>query len=53
MATTTATQIETVETNTNPLANIWLGILGTFLGGTLLCTTVLVAWPILAKIMAG
>lgn len=45
------------ETNaaevSNPLANIWLLFLGTLLGGTLLCTAVLVAWPIIANLTAG
>ena len=36
----------------NPLANIWLLFLGTLLGGTLLCTVVLVAWPIIAHLVA-
>ncbi len=42
-----------VSAGTNPLANAWLFILATLLGGTLLCTTVLVAWPIIAKLVAG
>ena len=37
----------------NPLANVWLFVLGTLLVGTLLCTAVLVAWPILAHLFAG
>ncbi len=37
----------------NPLANLWLGILAVCLGGTALCTAVLVAWPIIAKMIAG
>ncbi len=38
---------------TNPLANLWLGILAVCLGGTLFCTAVLVAWPIIAKMVAS
>lgn len=37
----------------NPLANIWLFVLGVLLIGTLLCTAVLVAWPIIANLVAG
>jgi hypothetical protein len=37
----------------NPLANVWLFILATLLVGTLLCTAVLVAWPIIANLIAG
>ena len=37
----------------NPLANVWLFVLGTLLVGTLLCTAVLVAWPIIANMIAG
>jgi len=37
----------------NPLANVWLFVLGTLLVGTLLCTAVLVAWPIIANLIAG
>lgn len=43
---------ESVESS-NPLANVWLLVLATLLGGTLFCTVVLVAWPILAKLFAG
>ena len=39
--------------SSNPLANLWLVVLAVLLGGTLLCTAVLVAWPILAKMFAG
>jgi len=47
-------QIETAEQEImNPLANVWLGILAILFAGTLACTTVLVAWPILAKLTAG
>jgi len=61
MANTIATTIENTEiieqqaeqVATNPLANLWLGILTVCLGGTLLCTAVLVAWPIIAKFTAG
>lgn len=38
---------------TNPLANMWLVVLATLLGGTLFCTAILVAWPIVAKMVAG
>jgi|GEM_PF-616278 len=37
----------------NPFANIWLFVLGTLLVGTLLCTAILVAWPIIANMVAG
>jgi len=37
----------------NPLANVWLFVLGTLLVGTLFCTAVLVAWPIIANMVAG
>jgi len=57
MATAIATSIENVHSEeqvaSNPLANLWLGIMAVCLGGTLLCTAVLVAWPIIANIMAG
>ena len=39
--------------SSNPLANLWLVVLAVLLGGTLLCTAGLVAWPILAKMFAG
>ena len=35
------------------LVNIWLGVLGVYLVGTLLCTIVLLAWPIVAQLAAG
>ncbi len=38
---------------TNPLANLWLGVLAVCLVGTLFCTAVLVAWPIIASMIAG
>lgn len=41
------------EATSNPLANLWLGIMAVCLGGTALCTAVLVAWPIIAKMVAG
>ena len=41
------------QATSNPLANLWLGILAVCLGGTALCTAVLVAWPIIAKMVAG
>jgi len=56
MATAIATSIENVhseEQASNPLANLWLGLMGICLGGTLLCTAVLVAWPVLASLFAG
>lgn len=58
MAQAIATSIETVELEqsqaaANPLATIWMVFLGACLGGTLLCTGVLVAWPILAKMFGG
>ena len=39
--------------HSNPFANAWLVVLAVLLGGTLFCTAVLVAWPILAKMFAG
>lgn len=61
MANTIASSIEQAEiaeqsaeqASSNPLANLWLGIMAVCLGGTLLCTAVLVAWPIIAKMVAG
>jgi hypothetical protein len=57
MASAIATSIENVHSeelvSTNPLANLWLGLMAVCLGGTLLCTVVLVAWPILANLFAG
>ena len=59
MAHANATTIDQVQVNaveqeaTNPLANLWLGVLAVCLGGTLFCTAALVAWPIIAKIVAG
>ncbi len=41
------------QATSNPLANLWLGIMAVCLGGTALCTAVLVAWPIIAKMVAG
>lgn len=37
---------------TNPLANIWLGFLGICLGSTLICSAVLLAWPVIAQLAA-
>ena len=42
-----------VQNVSNPLANIWLGVLGFCLGCTLICTVVLLAWPIVAQMAAG
>jgi uncharacterized protein (DUF2062 family) len=57
MARAMATTIEHAHVEeqaaSNPLANIWLGILAVCLFGTLLCTSVLVAWPIIANLIAG
>jgi len=39
--------------STNPFANIWLTFLGVMLIGTLLCTLVLVAWPVVATLVAA
>lgn len=36
----------------NPIANLWLLFLALVLGGTLLCTAVLMAWPIVAQMAA-
>ncbi len=43
----------TEQAASNPLANLWLGLMAVCLGGTLLCTAVLVAWPIIASMVAG
>jgi len=61
MATAIATNLENaevveqqaVQAASNPLANLWLGIMAVCLVGTLLCTAVLVAWPIIASMVAG
>jgi len=61
MATAIARTLENAEVveqhaeqaASNPLANLWLGLMAVCLGGTLLCTAVLVAWPIIAKLVAG
>ncbi len=37
----------------NPLANLWLGLLTACLGGTLICTAALVAWPLIASRFVG
>ena len=55
---TTIDQVEIEDTiasqvASNPLANIWLGFLAVCLGGTLFCTAVLMAWPIIAQLAAG
>jgi hypothetical protein len=43
----------TVSQAVNPLANIWLGVLFVGLGVTAFCTAVLVAWPVIAHLIAG
>jgi len=49
-----ARNIETAEREaSNPLATVWLCILGLLLGATLICTVVLMAWPIVAQYAAG
>ncbi len=61
MAHANATTIDQVQIQeqsvdqaaSNPMANIWLGLMAVCLGGTLFCTAALVAWPIIAKIVAG
>ncbi len=57
MATATSTfeQIKNIEqgTTSNPLANLWLGLMSACLGGTLLCTVALVAWPLIATKLTG
>jgi hypothetical protein len=61
MATAIATTLESAQiveqtaeqATSNPLANLWLGLMAVCLGGTLLCTAVLVAWPIIANLTAG
>ena len=44
---------QAVQAASNPLANLWLGLMAVCLGGTLLCTVVLVAWPIIASMVGG
>lgn len=41
-----------VTEKSNPFATIWLSILALVLGSTLLCTAVLMAWPIVAQYAA-
>jgi len=57
MARAMAPTIEQVQVEeqatSNPLANLWLGLLAVCLLGTLLCTSVLVAWPIIANLIGG
>ena len=57
MATAIIHSIENVHSeelvSSNPLANLWLSLMAVCLGGTLLCTVALVAWPVLANIFAG
>ena len=55
---TTMNQVQTEDSivsqvASNPLANIWLGFLAVILTGTLFCTAVLMAWPIIAQMAAG
>jgi len=45
-------ELENVEEKTNPLATMWLVTLGMLLGATLICTVVLMAWPIVAQYAA-
>lgn len=48
-----AAATDQVQEKSNPFANVWLFVLAVLLIGTLLCTAVLVAWPIIAKMVAG
>ena len=47
-----AHEIEEVKEKSNPLATLWLATLGLLLGATLVCTVVLMAWPIVAQYAA-
>ena len=44
-------ELEHVEAGeqSNPLATLWLAALGLMLGATLICTVVLMAWPLVAQ----
>ena len=56
IATTIGQEINeetTVSQAVNPLANVWLGILFVCLGVTFFSTAVLVAWPVIAHMVAG
>ena len=44
-------EVEATE-KSNPFATAWLCVLGLVLGATLLCTAVLMAWPIVAQYAA-
>lgn len=47
-----AEMAETTTKTGNPFATVWLAILGLVLGATLLCSAVLMAWPIVAQYAA-
>ncbi len=42
-------EVDEAAEKSNPFATAWLCILGLVLGATLLCTAVLMAWPIVAQ----
>ena len=44
---------QAMEVTSNPWANAWLAVLGLCLLGTLICSAVLMAWPIVAHLVAG
>jgi hypothetical protein len=57
-ATRTVDQVMSVEMAkgtemSNPFATAWLCVLGLILGSTLLCSAVLMAWPIVAQYAAN
>lgn len=57
-ATRTVDQVMNVEMAeatevSNPFATAWLCVLGLILGSTLICSVVLMAWPIVAQYAAN
>lgn len=48
----TSVEMAEVTERSNPFATAWLTILGLVLGATLLCSAVLMAWPIVAQYAA-
>jgi len=44
---------QAMQAVSNPWANAWLVVLGLCLLGTLICSAVLMAWPIVAHLVAG
>lgn len=45
-------EMSEVRTQSNPLAAVWLAVLALVLGATLICSAVLLAWPIVARYAA-